>query len=116
MPDPVFPNIVAGQGSRRQKSHRTLQVSFGDGYDFRAPDGINTEIEEWTLSFTDRPKEDIQTITDFLDGLRMVDHFLWTPPDETDPKQWVQNAPYDVSFGGHETRTLSVAIKRVYRF
>lgn len=115
MPTPVFPSINPGRDSRRRKYNRFLQADFGDGYGQRALDGVNTELEEWTLSFTDRPKSEIDTLVAFFDSLNAVDHFEWTPPDEVTAKQWVQNGEYEVTFSGFDTRSMSVPIKRVYR-
>lgn len=115
MPTPVFPDINLGRDSRRRKTNRILQAEFGDGYMQRALDGINTEVEEWTMSFKDRPKAEVDTLITFFDGLNYVDHFEWTPPDENTAKQWIQNGEYEVSYSGYDTRSLTVPIKRVYR-
>ena len=110
----TFPAINVGQKSKRKRSERVLVADFGDGYAQTAPDGVNTAVEEWSLSFDDYSITDIKTITDFLDGLRSSTAFFWTPPDETVAKLWRQTGDYDVSFDGPTTRSLNVSIKRVY--
>lgn len=47
-------------------SLRTLSVRFGDGYEQKAGDGINTRIEQWSLSFV-APKATIEAIKAFID-------------------------------------------------
>lgn len=110
----TFPSINIGQKSKRKRSDRLLVADFGDGYGQTAPDGINTVVEEWSLSFDDYPLADIKTITDFLDGLGSAKSFYWTPQDETVAKLWRAPDGYDVSYGGPTTRSLNVTIKRVY--
>lgn len=68
-----------GQGTLRQR-----KAQFGDGYVQRAPDGINTHLQSWPLSWAGRvgSSADVFPVRDFL-----VAHngqtFLWTPPGGT---------------------------------
>ena len=113
MPE-TFPAIAIGSSSKRKRSNRVLSTDFGDGYKLTAPDGLNTAVEEWDLKFDKYNKDDIDTITAFLDARGSTEHFLWTPPDEVTAKKWRQDGEYDVAFDGPLTRSLSVTIKRVY--
>ena len=113
MPE-TFPAISIGMRSKRKTGYRVNVADFGDGYAQAVPDGLNTRMESWDLSFDDYPVSDITTITSFLDARGGYQSFYWTPPDELTPKLWRQDGEYNVSYNGPTTRTLTVTIKRVY--
>lgn len=58
---------------------RILKASFGDGYEQRAGDGLNTRAQSWSLTFNGTEAE-VQPIQDFLDARAGVESFYWTPP------------------------------------
>ncbi|MDO8985797.1 phage tail protein [Cypionkella sp.] len=113
MPD-TFPAIAPDTKSKRQRAARILQADFGDGYAQAGPDGINTTVENWDLSFENYPISDVTTLTAFLDAQASYKSFYWTPPNEATPKLWRQDGDYTVGYPGPLTRSLSVKIKRVY--
>jgi phage-related protein len=59
---------------------RVNSVKFGDGYEQRVADGINSIIEDWSLSFTLRTKAEINAIDAFLRARKGVENFDWTTP------------------------------------
>lgn len=59
-------------------SPRVLAARFGDGYEQRVADGINTNLQNWNLSFSDT-KTNIDLIEAFLSSKGGVDSFTWTP-------------------------------------
>lgn len=62
------------------KRPRVRQVSFGDGYEQRSADGINTIRAVWSLSFNARTDAERDGILDFLEARGGVESFDWTPP------------------------------------
>jgi|TARA_R110000744_G_scaffold98835_2_gene191058 phage-related protein len=56
-------------------------ASFGDGYEQRLPDGINTLKESYSVSFSTQPKADIDDIVAFFDTNKGVVPFNFTIPD-----------------------------------
>ncbi len=62
---------------------------FGDGYAQRVAFGINTIQETWSLSFSQRPLDEITDIKEFLEDKAGVDAFQWVPPGETDEKNFI---------------------------
>ena len=56
-------------------------ATFGDGYEQRLADGINSVKETFTVSFARRPKADIDDIIFFLDSKKGVTAFDFTIPD-----------------------------------
>lgn len=99
---------------------RVLQITFGDGYEQRIADGINTINETYSLSFKTRTKEDIDDIVFFLDARKNVSKFIFTMPDsnnttrtgEKDVKVVATN--YSVTYDYEDFYSLSLSLKRVY--
>lgn len=56
-------------------------ATFGDGYEQRLSDGINSVKETFSVSFQTRPKADIDDIVGYLDSLKGVTAFNFTIPD-----------------------------------
>jgi len=75
--------LVATPDKSMSKSSapRVLTAKFGDGYEQRIADGINSLNETYSLSFKTRPKADIDDIVLFLDTQKNVSKFLFTMPD-----------------------------------
>jgi phage-related protein len=64
---------------------KTLEASFGDGYEQRVGDGINTMREVWNLTFTGS-RAYVEEIYTFLKSKAGVTSFTWTPPGGTEIK------------------------------
>jgi phage-related protein len=62
----------------RNKAPKVLTASFGDGYEQRVADGINTIKEVWDLTFRGTRTE-IDAIDAFLTTKAGVTSFTWTP-------------------------------------
>ena len=70
------PNI----GADRNTEPRVQSTKFGDGYELRVRDGINTAPITWSgLVFT-APYEEHQRQLDFIEECGGADSFLWTDP------------------------------------
>ena len=66
---PVQPD----KGMGRNTSSRVLVAQFGDGYEQRLADGINTLNQIMNVSFTTRPKAEIDDLVAFFESLGGVD-------------------------------------------
>ncbi|BBP76527.1 hypothetical protein PHLH7_26310 [Pseudomonas sp. Ost2] len=60
-------------------SFRTKSAKFGDGYEQRAQDGINSRSQSWPLTFSGK-KDRIKEIMAFLDRQAGATPFYWTDP------------------------------------
>lgn len=60
---------------------KVLKAAFGDGYEQRIQDGINSVIRTFNISFSPRAKEEIDDIIAFLDSRKGVLSFDFTYPD-----------------------------------
>ena len=62
---------------------RVLVGQFGDGYQQRVADGINTRGEDWQLTFSARTPAERDQILAFLEARGAVEAFDWTSPRGT---------------------------------
>ena len=65
----------------RNNKPRIIKIQFGDGYEQRIQEGINNINQEFAVSFTNRPKEEIDDIMAFLDNKAGTTAFDFTYPD-----------------------------------
>jgi len=115
-------NLIATPDKSMTKTvaPRVLQISFGDGYEQRIADGINSINETYSLSFKTRTKEDIDDIVVFLDAQKNVAKFLYTMPDsnnttrtgEKDVKVVATN--YSITYDYEDFYSLTLSLKRVF--
>ena len=97
---------------------RVLKVQFGDGYEQRIQDGINNLKQEFSETFNNRPKAEIDDIVAFLNNKAGTTAFNFTYPDsnagggETTIKvvceDWSQRYSYDDFY------SASMKFRRVY--
>ncbi len=78
-------------GCKPTMTPRVLKAQFGDGYDQRVSDGINTRLPVWPLTFSVRTQTEAQAIASWL-ATNNADttSFDWTAPDGTVGK-WIAN-------------------------
>ena len=74
-------NIIPDKQLIRSTSPRVKLASFGDGYEQRLKDGINSLSESYSLSFKHRTNDDIDDIITFFDTKAGVVPFEFTFPD-----------------------------------
>ena len=54
------------------------QIKFGDGYEQRAANGINTMAKNWNLKFSLRSDAEMSAIVAFLEAQAGATSFTWT--------------------------------------
>jgi phage-related protein len=59
---------------------RLNSASYGDGYSQDVPDGINSVVRSWSLSFKTRTADEALQMQDFLDARAGAQAFFWTDP------------------------------------
>ena len=111
---PVQPD----KGFARSNTPRVLLANFGDGYEQRLADGINVLDQTMTLSFTTRPKAEIDDLVAFFESLGGVSTFKFNIEDSNEGSstetlncicsQWNQTWAYDNFY------SLTATIRRVY--
>ena len=110
----------------KQSAPRVLVANFGDGYEQRIADGINTLNEIYNLTFATRLKEDIDDIVAFLDGKGGVSSFPLILPDSNvtsnpagpagvgEREVKVITTSYSTTYSYDNFYSLSLSLKRVF--
>jgi len=73
--------IIPDKGMNRQSQSKTFVAQFGDGYEQRIANGINSLMESYAVTFNNRTKEEIDDITGYLGSLQGVTAISFTIPD-----------------------------------
>ena len=107
--------VPVDKGFTRQNTPRIHAVSFGDGYEQRIADGINTLDQTMNVSFSTRPKAEIDDIVAFFESLGGVSKFRMTIDDSNGDetikvvcKTWNQTWAFDNFY------SLTATFERVY--
>lgn len=107
--------VSVDKGFQRASSPRIHVANFGDGYEQRIADGINNLSQNMTLSFTTRPKAEIDDLVAFFESLGAVSKFRLTIDDTNGAetlkvvcKTWTQTWAYDNFY------SLTASVERVY--
>tara|TARA_B110000259_G_scaffold149058_1_gene168209 strand:- start:184 stop:552 length:369 start_codon:yes stop_codon:yes gene_type:complete len=74
-------NISPDKQLNRSTAPKVKLATFGDGYEQRLRNGINSLSETYSLSFNNRSKNDIDDIVAFFDTQHGVVPFNFTIPD-----------------------------------
>lgn len=69
------------KSATEQSKLRIRKFSFGDGYEQRIQDGINTLEQEFSVSFVNRPEAEMNNLIDFLETKGGVTTFAYSPPN-----------------------------------
>lgn len=98
-------------GAKVDVTPAVRKISFGDGYEQRSHNGINTIREVWEVSFT-RDEEEISAITQFLRECAGLSSFDWKTPEGM-VKRFVCS-DWSISNQGQGVRQLSASFYQVF--
>lgn len=110
--------VTPDKNLAKNSKPKVLRSTFGDGYEQRISDGINSLTQTFTVAFSNRPKDEIDDIASFLDAKGGVDNFDYTYPNtnasgnETTVK--VVCDDYNLTFGYDDYYSLTATFRRVY--
>lgn len=76
--------IVPDRGFERQAAFKVRTAQFGDGYQQRIADGINSQKEQYSIAFTNRERIEIDAIAQTLENKKGVTSFTFTVPKTID--------------------------------
>jgi phage-related protein len=85
---PTFTHVPDYQGEETHEP-RIRAVRFGDGYEQRAPDGLNPDLVTWSFTFEHRSKADVDEMNAFFQERGGVLPFYCYDPDGTNPRIYV---------------------------
>lgn len=98
------------RGLSRSVKFRVLTATFGDGYEQRAKDGINTKDDTFNASFNNRSAAEIKNIAGFFD-LYQTKSFSTVMGSEIIK---VVCDSYSITYQYEEVQSLSASFRRVY--
>lgn len=97
---------------------KLLLATFGDGYEQRIADGINSIKETFSLNYANRTKEEIDDLVTFLDSTKGVTSFNFVIPNtnNNDSPVTVKTVcdDYNTNYQYDNFYSLSVSLRRVY--
>jgi|TARA_B110001454_G_scaffold132644_1_gene123496 phage-related protein len=106
---------------KRGSKPKVHLATFGDGYEQRLADGINSVNETFSVSFKTRPKADIDDIVGYLDSLKGATAFSFTIPDSngseasgTETTIKVVCDDFNISYDYGDFYSASAKFRRVY--
>ena len=76
--------VVPDKQLTRKSTPKVLLATFGDGYEQRVADGINSVKETYSLSFRTRTAETIDDMARELENNKGIANFTLTLPDTND--------------------------------
>lgn len=90
---------------------RVRTAAFGDGYEQRLADGINSAPRAWSLGFT-RPTAEADVIIAFFEARNGAEAFDWTPPYGTSGKFVARE--WSSQLIGPVAKTINVTFEEVF--
>ena len=107
-------DISVDRGFTRNVKQNLLVARFGDGYEQRVGNGINTKQETYDISFKNRSAAEINKIAEFLDAYTGKNFtFRVTNHSGTEVLKVVCET-YSISYPNTELHSLSAKLRRVY--
>jgi|TARA_A100001011_G_scaffold327339_1_gene351406 phage-related protein len=107
--------VTADRGMSRAVVQKVLTAKFGDGYEQRVGDGINTKMDSFSVSFNSRPRKEINAIAAFLD-VKTGKSFTFVVTEENEANQSLKVVceAYNINYDNEDIHSLSGTFRRVY--
>lgn len=106
--------FTADRGLKRASKHRVLTANFGDGYEQRVLDGINTKNDVFSLTFNNRSADDVNMLAAFFDAKAGTNFNFIVTDHAGDTSMKVVCDAYDISYDRESFHSLSCSFRRVY--
>ena len=90
---------------------RIREAKLGDGYSQRAQDGMNADMQTWSVKFSGRSLAEGQAIDAFLSTQGGVTAFDWTPPGGSAGKYLCKK--WSRTFGSMSAQTVTGTFEQV---
>ncbi len=100
-------------GLQRSTVHNINKTQFGDGYEQRRPDGINTNRRIYSVTWGTLSKSQYDTLYEFLSGRKGVYAFLWPVPDSGELVKVVAEEISD-TYTAYNRYTLTCRLREVF--
>ena len=109
--------VLPDKGLTRQSVPRVLRVQFGDGYEQRIAEGLNSLQETYNISYANRPKAEIDDIAAFMDDKKGVTKFNYVIPDTNNSGETTIKVvcdQYNLTYVNDSSYTFTATFRRVY--
>ena len=109
--------VLPDRGLTRQSTPRVLKVQFGDGYEQRIAEGLNSSQETYQISYSNRPKAEIDDIAAFMDEKKGVTSFNYVIPDTNNGGETTIKVvcdQYNLVYVSDSSYTFTATFRRVY--
>ena len=109
--------VLPDKGLSRQSTPRVLKVQFGDGYEQRIAEGLNSSQENYQISYSNRPKAEIDDIAAFMDEKKGVTSFNYVIPDTNNGGETTIKVvcdQYNLVYVSDSSYTFTATFRRVY--
>ena len=114
MPQALPLTTAISQSSTRKRNYRTIRAQFGNGYAQTAPDGINSVMDTWEVTYENLTDAERSTLVTALDTVQGWDYFTWTAPGDATSKKWkVAGDGWSESTTGNHW-TVSFTLEQTY--
>ncbi len=98
-------------GATEEREPRIRSVRFGDGYEQRAADGLNSDMRKRGLSFTARSTSEAAAILSFLETQGGVASFDYTHPGDSSRKYVCRT--WKITDTGYNLKTITADFVQV---
>ena len=109
--------VLPDKGLSRQSTPKVLKVQFGDGYEQRIAEGLNSSNENYQISYSNRPKAEIDDVAAFIDGKKGVTSFDYVIPDTNNSGETTIKVvcdQYNLVYVSDSSYTFTATFRRVY--
>lgn len=104
----IMPRTLPGMPDKwnEKTSPKVRVISYGDGYEQIAKDGLNNQLRKWRVSMGQQRGDVIELVRDFLNSTYGVEAFYCTPPGATAPVLVRVDGDYDRDYE-HQNAVVS---------
>ena len=106
--------VTSDRGMNRTVQHSVLTAKFGDGYEQRVKNGINTKQDRFDVQYANRTASSINLIAAFLDDKAGKSFDFTITELSGDNIMKVVCDQYAVNYGREDFHSLQAQFRRVY--
>lgn len=119
----IHPELIFHEDCDASINFDTLVANFGDGAEQTAPNGINSERQEWQITWRALNTTQMQEVIDFFRTVKGTTSFTWTAFGETTEMKWKLKDNslrksiiyFDPNNADRRKWSVSCTIRRVYQ-
>ena len=102
------------QSSSRTIKYNVLSMQFGNGYEQRTPDGLNSKRAVWRVVYNNLTSADRNTLHTFFDAVGSSSWFSWQPPGSSTSLKWLVDGEITESVLSGEIYSIAFTAKQTF--